>query len=420
MKTRRYPDSHGARLLRLMPALALLCFLPHPLSATGGPAAAAGPPPVKPYTLYLGANLVVEWHGKLWPVCGVQRDSFVIEAGGRRVRVSDTDLKMKIDRTLKLTTTRATIAGVKAERAYSPANNPRHHASQAMMLAGAAADDSDVAAYKLNNMTSVNGREEAFIPTIPPDWGKPTPQFSAADIANASAAYQQNLAAEGSEINSVADANSREQTELGQKLFDAFSLSFKISAAKPLENPYLVVFVRFRDKGGEPKTTRLAVYGQVLPVIDGRPHEVRLFRWGLPPGYQLEDYQIHLYDRGVEIATSAAPNKMAMTTDEAFQYSVADYVVQNRDKTLAPTPARAFWPRNLSKRLTASELDRPLYVKVGADGRVAGFYDNQACTRPLRDADLEAVRPELHFQPALKKGKPVEGVVEFNLGRRIE
>ncbi len=354
MRIRLRPASCGILSRRLLPAFLPLALLPALLRGADGSAAAGGGPD-KPYTLFMGANLTVEWQGKLWPVRGVQRNAFVIEADGQKILVRDTELRMKIDTELKMTASFAAIADEKAERAYTPANDPRHFAHDTMMAASEGADALDISSYNLNNLQSVAGRDAAG--------GHPSmvgPQM----LAAAGDSFQRNLADQGAVRYSVSSAISREQDELARQLFDAFSLSFKISAGEPLENPYLVLMVRFRDKPDDRKPMRLLIYAQNLPVIDRRPQAVHLFRGGFPRGYQLVNFQIHLYNEGREIATSAASNQVGMTKDEAFQYSVVNYVIRNRDRSLPPAPAATFWPRDLSDRLPASELNRPLYLKV--------------------------------------------------------
>ncbi len=388
--------------------LGTLVILPLALVTLSGAPGAAGPTRAsgKPYTLFMGADLSVEWHGKLWPVQGVRRNAFEVEADGERVPVRDTELRMKVVDRLKMTTTYATVTKLKAERAYTPQNDPRQWAHDVSQAASVASDGLDIAAYNLNRLQSIAGRGSSTV----------TPEM----LASANDAFQRSLADQGSDRYSTPDAVSREQTELARKLFDAFRMSFEISSNRPLTDPYLVVMVRFRERADNPETARMLVYAQVLPAIDQRPQTVRLMRGGFPRGYQLVDSRIHLYDHGTEVPTSATPNQMAMTKDEAFQYSLVDYATRHRDQTRPPAPAGAFWPRDLAARLPGRELDRLLYVKVRQDGRVAGFYGDQACTRPVRDATLEAVRTDLRFEPALDYGKPVEGVIVLNLGQHID
>ncbi|HTX66640.1 MAG TPA: hypothetical protein VMD31_12780 [Opitutaceae bacterium] len=420
MNSHPRPALRGALPLRLLPAVVTLLFCPALLPGAGE-AAGPAPAPAKPYNLFLGADLSVQWQGRLHPVVGVERNTFLVDNGGKPARVAGADLQMKIDGALKLTTAFASIANLKAERAYTPANDPRHHATEAMEMAEDAAASTDQAVATLNNMERIAGAYGGMVATWNPlEGAPPPPPVSQNDLDSATAAVAQGALGQGSIINSVPDAISREQTELSRELFDAFRLSFAISSPTPLADPYLVVVVRFREKQADAKTVRLLVYAQVLSPIDAKPQTVRLFRGGFPLGYRLEDYQIHLYDHGTEIATSAAPKWLALTTSEAFQFVVADYASRHRDQTLPPAPTAAFWPRDLGARLSVKKLDRTLYVKVGRDGGVAGFYDDAACTRPVNDTELEAVRPDLHFFPALAKGKSIDSVVAFNLGQHVE
>ncbi|HTX66639.1 MAG TPA: hypothetical protein VMD31_12775 [Opitutaceae bacterium] len=390
-----------------------LGFLPAALPGADAAAAPASPPP-KPYTLYLGADLSIERDAKTCPVRGVERNAFVIEVDGKRVPVRNADLQMRIDSALKLTTAYATLGGIRAERVYTPANNPLRREEQAMDLANYNSSVVDEAADELRyaQMMAAAGKMGASDAagnsiTLPLLDSDSEAQF---------AALQSSLQAQHSELSSAANMAARTRADT----CDALYLSFDLSSRQPLEDPYVVAIVRFRENPDNPKSTRVLVYAQALPAINDKPQTVRFFRGGFPPGYQLVDYQIHLYDHGTEIATSAAAKQLAMTTEEAFQFASADYAARNRNQTLPPAPAKAFWPGDLPARLSVKKLDRTLYVKVDKDGRVAGFFDDAACIRPVNDAELEAVRPELHFFPALAKGKSIESVVAFNLGQHVE
>jgi len=406
----------GTLRFRLLSAIVAIGLLSAPLPGADGPAA-PGAPPSKPFTRYLGADLSIEWHGKLCPVEGMQDESFVISAEGRHILLSPretTSLQIKIDSKIKMTTAYATLAGFKAERAYTAANNPLRQEQQAVDLANYDAAAVDEAAAELRAAQTMIGNAKG---EQRDSFGNPAPKpLLDSDTEAQSTALQSSLANQSQDLTSVPNAAARTRADG----CDALYLSFELSSRQPLTDPYLVAIVRFRAKPGDPKSTRSFVVAQELPPVKAKPRTVRVFRGGFPPGYQLVDFRIHVYDRGNEIPTSAAPKQVTMTSEEAFQAASEDYTVRNRDQTLPPAPARAFWPPDLSARLSVKKLARPLYVKVGRDGRVAGFYEDAVCTRAVSDAELEAVRPDLHFFPALAKGKAVESVVAFNLGQRVE
>ncbi len=414
MKFSLNPASRGAPPLHLLPAVVALLFFP---AAAPGADAAPDRPPSKPYTLYLGADLSIERQGKPWPVEGVQGESFVISAEGKRLLVSPREapsLRVKVDSVLKMTTAYATLAGLKAERVFTPANSPLRRELQAMDLARYNASAVDQAADELRFAQMMIGNAKGELRDA---FGNPTPQpLLDSDTATQFTALQSSLSAQNTDLTSVPNAAGRTAADA----CDALYLSFDLSSRQPLADPYLIAVVRFRANPDDATSTGLLAFAQELPAVDAKPRRVRLFRGGFPRGYQLEECRIHLYDRGNEIPTSTSLKQTAITADEAFQISIVDYVSQNRDQTRPPAPTRDFWPGDLAARLTAKGLNRPVFVKVGKDGKASGFFDDQGCTRPINDPELEAVRPDLHFYPALAKGKATESVVAFDLGQHVE
>jgi hypothetical protein len=177
----------------------------------------------------------------------------------------------------------------------------------------------------------------------------------------------------------------------------------------------MIVTVRYREKADRPDKARIWVYAEKLPPIDAKPEKIRLFRGGFPPGYELEDYRMHLYENGSEIATSASRKQVALTADEAFQVTVVDYPGKNRDQTLGPVPARTFWPADLRARVPAAKQGQTVYLKVGKDGKPLGTFVDKSCTHALADAEIDVVMAELRFYPALASGKPIEGVATVRL-----
>ena len=97
-----------------------------------------------------------------------------------------------------------------------------------------------------------------------------------------------------------------------------------------------------------------------------------------------------------------------------------DYIGSNRNQTKAPAKSGAFWPGDLTSRLIPDKLSRTLYAKVRKDGRAAGLFEDEKCSRPVDDAEIAALIPQLRFLPGLEKGKAAEGTLSFELGRRTD
>lgn len=383
------------------------------------PAAVVGadstPSADKPYLLYLGADLSIEHGGKLRPVKDVRGESFVIDADGKLVSVSTrkSDLKIKVDNSVKISSGHAMVENLKAERVYTWANNPIRRDQAAMELSSMAAEATDRAVANLNSTQQKFGLGNAAAENWDPRTGPDPRVVSQAQVDAAYNDVDRSAFAQGADINSVGKWNAGERSDQ----CDALALSFDLSTPKPIGDPYLVLFVHFLENPDDPKSSRQLIYAQSLPGINEKARSIRVVRAGFPPGYKLESYQVHLYDGGNEVATNVAPKQVALTAAQAFQLAVAEYATLNKGKTVPPSPSTAFWPTDLSTRLSAEQRNRTLYAKVGKDGIASGLYEDQACTRSVQDTGLEAVRADLRFHPALEKGKPAEGVVAVNFGR---
>jgi hypothetical protein len=215
---------------------------------------------------------------------------------------------------------------------------------------------------------------------------------------------------------SVVSSSTRLTNDIAAEQFDAVHVTFKISAPRRLDSPYAIIFMRFLEDKDEPKSARVWIYAEKLPDIDEHPRTITVRRGGFPPGYHIDSYQLRLYTDTREIATTVSPKQVALTTDEAFQYSVIQHVTSNRNETEGPVKAAAFWPDDLHSRLNPERLSRTIFVKVGKDGRPLGMFEDESCSKPVADPELAAVTPELRFFPGLEKGKPTESVAAVRLG----
>ena len=384
-------------------------------------AAVSGDAAAKPYTLYVGTDISIEWQGQLRPVVGVIDKDFIVLVNGTPtvLKSHGADFKIRAEDVLKVTPNNATVSEYKAERAYTAANDPRIKSDQAANMAAASMGESDllrgpmVAAQVFANQTAGN----AATNTEPREQGRLDAMAASASAgaASATAAYESSVFNEQRESDVERDVAFKMQAELEAERFDAVSVTCNLSAPRPLAKPYVVVVMRYREKPDQPSTERNWIGVQELPRVDAKPVRCRLARGGFPRGFLLEDLQIHLYDQGVEVATNVARKRIGITTDEAFQFSILGYIEQHRGATLQPAPVKVKLPASLRQRLASEQLSRNFYVKVGRDGMPAGAFVDEACVEKLADADLVAAASVLRFNPALNQGKPVEGVAPVRL-----
>jgi len=143
----------------------------------------------------------------------------------------------------------------------------------------------------------------------------------------------------------------------------------------------------------------------------GETRRMDIYQSGFPPGYHLENYEVHVYDRAVELATNLSRKRVELTDEEALEFRIIEYIGANKGRTLRATPLISTIPDTVLATLTPEQQRTACYLRVGTDGRVTGAFRDAAGKKPLGDPTLEAALATLVFNPALEAGKPVESIV---------
>ena len=205
--------------------------------------------------------------------------------------------------------------------------------------------------------------------------------------------------------------------EESEQMFDAIRMSFEVKPEKDLTHAYYAVIAQIRDHDSKPGHMRKWAYVKALGAMSaGVATKVNIYQGGLPPGYILENCEVHLYDNGDELATSLSRKRVPLTDEEAFEYRIIEYVGANKGRTLAAVPAMVELTSEARATLTPAQLDENCYVRVAKDGRVTGVFRDAAGKQPLQDVPLESALRTVRFKPALQTGKPVESIVLIKLG----
>jgi hypothetical protein len=204
----------------------------------------------------------------------------------------------------------------------------------------------------------------------------------------------------------------------GSNGFDLLNVSFNVSSAKPLKNPYIIVITRFHEPRSEAGQFRNLIYAKELNSIEAKPEEVKFVQAGFPPGFELVALDIHLYDRGQEIATNLSPKRREMALPEAFAYIRDSFLRTHKSETLPPTPVMVdVLPADFRDRVSRGQYAGVIYVKVSTSGLGEDAYSDPACSRRIDDPYLDSIVKCIRFEPALRDGKAVEGTSQVNLSR---
>jgi hypothetical protein len=401
----------------------------------------------KTHTLFMGADISVNLDKDLYAVRDVVGSSWVIDINGKDKIVSTKEAphNLKITPVLKLTEVSATISGFRKEAAYTFDNDPSVLITRGLtraavtnsMLQGISQDAqnrADTVANRALGPAAVFASsdsqfgESALLLTamttpaithpskpIPGLRGPPPNPLVSSTLSDGMelSSSLANQAAAGAA--SQAENANEPAGRLTTQGLDAMDVEFDISSATPLYNPYVVTITRFHDMLAKPGLVKSLVYARALDPIDAHGSHVRFSEDGFPFSYELVDFQLHIYNRGVEIATNLSSKRVELTRDEAFEYVKMEYVSAHRSDTLPAVPAMGKLPAELPNRLAAGEYAETFFVKVSKDGLAEEPFVDVACSRRIEDPFLETVVRSLRFKPALSHGEPVDGIAALNL-----
>lgn len=366
----------------------------------------------KTQTLFMGADVSINLGKGIYPVKDVIGSSWVIDVNGqtRVIPTKDSTLNIKVTPSLKLTAISATVADFKHERGYTFGNDPNVRLTRAMTRSGVENADYHAA---LNQAIAVqNGTLAAtqMAINLKDQNGDGTPRHREPVIQQTIEIAEQNLATTSAEVGS--DLSNRNSLTDG---VDAMEVNFDVSSEKQLQNPYVITMTRFHPKDGAPRMVQDLVYARSLNPIDSHVTNVHFTEGGFPPNFEVVDFQMHVYNRGVEVATTVSSKRVELTGDEAFEYVKMEYVGAHPKETRPPEPAMGVLPAELPERLASGKYGSPIFARVSKDGLADGAYLDADCTNRAGDPFLDSVVKSIRFNPALSDGKAVEGVALIRL-----
>ena len=402
---------------RRIPALKLSAFCLSVVCLSLHAGKKTSPPPIehKDYTLFMGADFQIQKDGKMYPVVDVQGDSFVIKVDGERVLVpvDRRQLKLKASEELKITAEDVPVRNLTMDRAYTPARDPR---KKFLREANAMLELQDTTP-EINRQI---GAKKDYNATMNNPYA--TPQMKASATANLNKTDVALTQAEGNALNTRyggGTAASEMQRELAKELFDAMEIQFKVSSPKQLDRPYVIVVARYRNPDDRPNEARNWIFAQQLKPIGEHERNEHFLQGGLTPGFTLISTEFHLYNEGRELATAIAHKRVPLTREEAYEYSIIEYIEAHKSEKakVAPVPAMGNLASDFLIHLSPDEVQGTFFVKVGADGKARDVYRDEACTMKVENAFLASGLKSIWFEPAVEKGKAVEGVATIHPNR---
>ncbi len=376
----------------------------------------------KPYVLFMGADLSVHRDKKFYRVEDVVGSELKIKIGKKEffVPTRGRNTNLKVGHSLKLTGAVAKLDGLQAGPTYTPANDPVRKMIAASGAAGGAAAVQDLAygqmiAMNLNASQAALSAQGSNGITGAMAQAEVARMQEAADEALKQAAAAGAIMQHSSQYN-TGDYVDKMHREMSDGNYDAMEVSFKISSPVELDDPHMVILFKFQDRDAKAGTEGMLIHAESLDPIGSKPKYIRIRKAGLPKGFKYLDCEVHIFNRGEEVATNASPKRVELTRDEAQQYLLIEHMGANKDATVPAAGVPGTVATTRFKELTLDQLNRTYYAKIGPDGSVLGLFTDENCNLKIDHETTLSIVSEVFFKPALVKGKPVEGVARVRLG----
>ena len=371
---------------------------------------------LKTHVLFIGADIAVEKDKAFHHVEDVTPTALVIRPGGRTVEVPlRQTVNLQINELLKIAGTSAGIGRLKFERDYTLGADPFQKIARSATLVSGNQVVSDIAQNYASLVTAQAGVLAAAVARASPET-KPGLEAAYATVLSAQDAAEAAMFQSYQTQSSQAHFMDYQSKELGER-FDAIRVTFEVTPEKDLVQPYYAVIAQIREADSKPDHVRKWGYIKQLGSIGaGETRKVTVFTGGMPPGYILEGCEVHLYDRGEELATNLSRKRVPLTDEETLEFRIIEYVGANKGRTLPAVPATKLPADGLHAKFTPDQLVGTYYARVTKGGHVTAVFRDAAGRQPLQDPLLEPVLKTLRFKPALESGKPVEQIAPVTLG----
>ena len=370
------------------------------LALLAAPLAAEPTEAPKDHALFLGTSLMIENSGRYLELVGATDSSVTVLADGapRDLPRKAVDA-VRIEPALKLSSIVARIDNLKSTTVKADVRGDRWAADRMQILMDS------MAAQNTHMMDHAQRRLEnaEAVATVATGFGK---MSADAELAIASANYAKLVNTNAKIAQSVGSFVPSDGT------VTAVEVECELSSPRVARNAYALLVTEYRMSSRE--KPQYKVHVQALRRLGPKPERVTLLQSGLPAGFDLGRVDVHVYADGQELATNLSEQRVDLTADDALRYLVLCYVAGHAKDTLPAAPLKIAVPAEFKQQVQPAELDRTLYVTVGADGAVRDL--SLAPDRVVApDFAVAAAVRKFRYNPALKEGKPVESVVPLKL-----
>ena len=183
----------------------------------------------------------------------------------------------------------------------------------------------------------------------------------------------------------------------------------------PLDHAYIVVVANY-GSSSKPDEVARQISTQEFGRVDSHPRRVKMRHAASINGHPFRKFEMGLYANGQEVATNLSEKRLALTSEQAFQFFFIDYLSTHKGATLPPAPMLMIPRTEFHPQVQNTDANQSIYANVDKLGNVLAMTTDSAGNRPM-PAALESSLRNVRFLPALEKGTPVDGRLKFPLAQ---
>jgi hypothetical protein len=367
------------------------------LALSVAPAAEVEPAPAdapRDHVIFVGLDLTLGSSKASGQLVDIERHSARLKTPEGITRISLSSVNaVSMARQMRIGRGMVNLTDLQAEQTFTPTVDPKRLALEQTMDVSYAQEQRTVAAMSQLSIAETQSSSS-------PDGAQVLLENQARARNEVDAAVNDARGLLGNAGSAVHQAGTRNSVAKS----DAFRVSFSAASAMPVPGAFAAFVVKFRVPGvpGEPTTF---IRFSELPEIGPQPRNLSVTCTGLPPGYEVESYEIHLYDGQGELATSLSDKAVTVTRTEAVQYLLLRDQLENKHASLPPRIIRELLPADIANHIPPAARHRAAEVNVTAEGTVTQVKLDTLEPRSI-DAYVESVLREAYFLPALAQGVP--------------
>lgn len=363
----------------------------------------------KDFIVFVGMDVAVEQGAAVLPVVGASRGMVEVRREGATESVPMRNVRGFTTKTEpKISTVSLDIVDLAGERAYTTGNDPAVKGMQQQVLlmdmqASRENEAENALRDSLGNLQALQRAARSGLPVSPDE-------IARAESAANTAATDFSAAASDGSTGLFSGGNAKRAG--GDGLFDAYDVSFRVSAPRQIEQAYAVLRLILRDPDS-PAVPVSTLRFFPLPVIDTKPRKVTLSLAGLPAGFAADAHELHIFVGGEELATSLSSHRFEVSASEAHQFLVLRYVDKNRGVTVPVSLVRELLPTGLTSLVPDAQRSIAVDFSIDANGAVTDLRFAVGSTAP--GPELETALRAVRFYPALVRGAPAASTGTFAL-----